>query len=66
MESDPTSVVQWKKVAAVEEFFDLISTHHVQEDGSHVGIKKTLSKVTPCVSACVCVCVRAYNLFTVL
>ena len=56
MESDPTAVVQWKKVAAVEEFFDLISTHHVQEDGSHVGIKKTLSKVTPCV--CVCACVQ--------
>ena len=44
MESDPNSV-EWKRVATVEEFFDVIAAHHLLEDGSHLGIKKTLSKV---------------------
>lgn len=42
--SDPTSP-EWKKVAAVEEFFDIISAYHNTEDGFHLGIKKTLAKV---------------------
>ena len=44
MESDPESV-EWKRVVSVEEFFDVIATHHLVEDGCHLGIKKTLSKV---------------------
>ena len=44
MPSDPTSV-EWKRVVSVEEFFDVIAAHHVVDDGCHLGIKKTLSKV---------------------
>ena len=47
MESDPSSA-QWKRVASVEEFFDVIAANHQLEDGSHLGIKKTLTKVCPC------------------
>ena len=43
--SDPTSV-EWKKVAAVEEFFDIITAYHCTEDGAHLGIKKTLARVS--------------------
>ena len=43
--SDPSSV-EWKKVAAVEEFFEIISAYHCTEDGFHLGIKKTLAKVS--------------------
>lgn len=45
MESDPRSV-QWKRVSSVEEFFDVIAAHHLLEDGSHLGIKKTLGRVS--------------------
>ncbi|CAI8012348.1 KRAB-A domain-containing protein 2 [Geodia barretti] len=44
VESDPESV-GWKRVVSVEEFFDVIATHHLVEDGCHLGIKKTLSKI---------------------
>lgn len=32
-------------MAAVEEFFDLITAYHCTEDGAHLGIKKTLAKI---------------------
>ena len=48
--SDPSSV-EWKRVAAVEEFFDLISAYHCTEEGAHLGIKKTLARVSQCMQA---------------
>ena len=45
--SNPNGV-QWKRVAASEEFFDIVSQYHCTEDGKHLGIKRTLAEVHVC------------------
>jgi hypothetical protein len=45
VDSDPTSP-EWKRVAAVEEFYDIIRAYHITEKGAHIGIKKTLSRIS--------------------
>ena len=42
--NDPTILGNWRRVAFVEEFFDIIQEIHCREKG-HIGSKKTVEEV---------------------
>lgn len=42
--NDPTILASWRRVAFVDEFFDIIKEVHCREKG-HVGSKKTVEEV---------------------
>ena len=45
-DNDLTILSQWRRVAFVEDFFDILKEIHCKEKG-HVGIRKTIEEVTP-------------------
>ena len=42
--NDPTILSEWRRVAFVENFFDILTDIHCKEKG-HIGTKKTLAEV---------------------
>ena len=44
-ENDPTFKSQWRRVAFVEDFYDILTQIHCQEKG-HIGEKKTAMEVS--------------------
>ena len=42
--NDPTILSEWRRVAFIEDFYDILTEVHCREKG-HMGIKKTLAEV---------------------
>jgi len=51
--NNPTVLSGWRRVAFVEEFFDILTEVHCKEKG-HIGSKKTVREVRVCVCVCTC------------
>ena len=45
-ENDPSILSNWRRVALVEEFFEILKEAHCHEK-SHIGEKKTVTEVIP-------------------
>ena len=45
--NDPTILSDWRRVAFVEDFYDILKEVHCQEKG-HIGEKKTVIEVCIC------------------
>ena len=53
--NDTTVMVKWRRVAFIDEFFDIIEEVHCRQKG-HIGSKKTIQEVNiqslHCIPAC--------------
>ena len=43
--NDPTILSEWRRVAFVENFFDILTDIHCCKEKGHIGTKKTLAEV---------------------